>query len=195
MEYCRRDKKSKHFSSGNDFTNQIFTGKLSRVDSVRVLRQGVISSPYFIPLRQSEHEMPKVEHGKWPWCEFSWRIEGTVIQKRVTSQDKTSWGIFVFLLYISFYLFIHSCTLGLHLNVPRTESSHLLILLTIGFLRNFGQKTCFHTIFSLTLSRRRPISYRNQSIDLQSKSLDWFLYVIGLRRERVTQNNSHSHTF
>ena len=37
----------------------------------------------------------------------------------------------------------------------------------------------------LTLSRRRPISYRNQSIDLQSKSIDWFLYDIGLRRERV----------
>ena len=147
------------------------------MDSVRVLRKGIISSPYFIPLRQSEHEMPKVEHGKWPWCEFSWRIESTVIQKRITSQDKTSWVIFVFLLYISFYLFIHSCALGLHLNVRRTESSHLLILLTIGFLRNFGQKTCFHTIFSLILS------------------MDWFLYDIGLRRERVTQNNSHSHTF
>ena len=28
----------------------------------------------------------------------------------------------------------------------------------------------------LTLSRRRSISYRNQSIDLQSKSVGWFLY-------------------
>ena len=37
----------------------------------------------------------------------------------------------------------------------------------------------------LTLSRRRPISYRNQSIDLLCKSVDWFLYNIGLRRERV----------
>ena len=27
--------------------------------------------------------------------------------------------------------------------------------------------------------------YRNQSIDLQSKSMDWFLYDNGLRRERV----------
>ena len=40
-------------------------------------------------------------------------------------------------------------------------------------------------IFSLTLSWRRPISYRNQSIDLRSKSMDWFLYDIGLRHERV----------
>ena len=37
----------------------------------------------------------------------------------------------------------------------------------------------------LTLSRRRPILYRNQSIDLQSKSVDWFLYDISLHRERV----------
>ena len=38
---------------------------------------------------------------------------------------------------------------------------------------------------SLTLSWRRPLSYRNQSIDLRSKSLDWFLYDNGLRHERV----------
>ena len=38
---------------------------------------------------------------------------------------------------------------------------------------------------NLTLSWRRPISYRNQSIDLQSKSIDWFLYDIRLRHERV----------
>ena len=39
--------------------------------------------------------------------------------------------------------------------------------------------------FHLTLSRRRPLSYRNQSIDLGSKSMDWFLYDNGLRLERV----------
>ena len=38
---------------------------------------------------------------------------------------------------------------------------------------------------SLTLSRRRPLSYRNQSIDLLCKSLDWFLHNNGLRHERV----------
>ena len=37
----------------------------------------------------------------------------------------------------------------------------------------------------LTLSCRRPISYRNQSIDLHSKSMDWFLCDVGLRHERV----------
>ena len=38
---------------------------------------------------------------------------------------------------------------------------------------------------SLTLSQRRPLSYRNQSIDLLRKSIDWFLYDNGLRHERV----------
>ena len=38
---------------------------------------------------------------------------------------------------------------------------------------------------SLTISWRRPLSYRNQSIYLQSKSMDWFLYDNGLGHERV----------
>ena len=42
--------------------------------------------------------------------------------------------------------------------------------------------------FFLTLSWRRPISYRNQSIDLLlCKSMDLFLYGIGFRHERVKQ--------
>ena len=41
----------------------------------------------------------------------------------------------------------------------------------------------------LTLSRRRPLSYRNQSIDLRSKSMDWFLYDNGLRLERVKRSS------
>ena len=39
--------------------------------------------------------------------------------------------------------------------------------------------------FILTLSWRRPLSYRNQSIDLVCKSMGWFLYDNGLRHERV----------
>ena len=35
------------------------------------------------------------------------------------------------------------------------------------------------------LPRRRPLSYRNQSIDLLLKPTDWFLYDNGLRHERV----------
>ena len=44
----------------------------------------------------------------------------------------------------------------------------------------------------VTLSWRRPLSYRNQSIDLQSKSMDWFLYDNGPRPERVKRANSVS---
>ena len=36
-----------------------------------------------------------------------------------------------------------------------------------------------------TLSRLRSLPYKNQSIDLQSKLKDWFLYVSDLRYERV----------
>ena len=41
------------------------------------------------------------------------------------------------------------------------------------------------TLLDLTLSRRRPLSYRNQLTDLQSKSMDWFLYDNGLHHKRV----------
>ena len=37
----------------------------------------------------------------------------------------------------------------------------------------------------LTLPWRMSLSYRNQSIDLQGKSADWFLYDRDLRHERV----------
>ena len=40
----------------------------------------------------------------------------------------------------------------------------------------------------LTLSWRRPLSYRNQSIDFLCKLMDWFLCDNGLRHERVNQN-------
>ena len=48
----------------------------------------------------------------------------------------------------------------------------------------------FSDFAGLTLSWRRPLSYRNQSIDLQSKSMDWFLYDRGLRHESVKQTQN-----
>ena len=42
MQYCQGGKKSKRFSPGSDFTEQIFTGELSRGDSAVLLRQGVL---------------------------------------------------------------------------------------------------------------------------------------------------------
>ena len=44
---------------------------------------------------------------------------------------------------------------------------------------------CMKLYYQLTLSWRRSLSYRNHSIDLRSKSMDWFLYDNSLRHERV----------
>ena len=46
------------------------------------------------------------------------------------------------------------------------------------------------SLLSLTLSWRRLLSYRNQSIDLLRKLMDWFLYDNGLRHESVKRNQS-----
>ena len=59
-----------------------------------------------------------------------------------------------------------------------------------GHLKSYGRSKAYSNSRSndfnpLTLSWWRPLSYRNQSIDLQSKSMDWFLYDNGLRHERV----------
>ena len=47
----------------------------------------------------------------------------------------------------------------------------------------------------LTLSWRRPLSYRNQSIDLLCRSMDWFLYDNGPHHERVNSRDSYYATF
>ena len=53
------------------------------------------------------------------------------------------------------------------------------------FIHTYLYHSFIHSFIDLTLSWRRPLSYRNQSIDLQSKSMDWFLYDDGLRHESV----------
>ena len=44
-----------------------------------------------------------------------------------------------------------------------------------------------HCVLLLTRSWRRSLSYRNQSIYLQSKSINWFLYDRDFRHERVQE--------
>ena len=47
-------------------------------------------------------------------------------------------------------------------------------------------RDCRQVLFLiLTVSWQRPLSYRNQSIDLHSKSMDWIPYDKDLRYERV----------
>ena len=44
---------------------------------------------------------------------------------------------------------------------------------------------CIQFVVAINTFMKGPLSYRNQSIDLQSKSIDLFLYDNGLRHERV----------
>ena len=60
---------------------------------------------------------------------------------------------------------------------------------TIYMLRTLVQNDMY-VLDSLTLSWRRPLSYRNQSIDLKSKSMKWFQYDKDLlRHKRVNYKN------
>ena len=45
--------------------------------------------------------------------------------------------------------------------------------------------------YILTPSLRRFLSYRNQSIDLLCKSMNWFLYDRDLRHERINSYVCH----
>ena len=53
-----------------------------------------------------------------------------------------------------------------------------------GILAALSSYLCL-SINKLSLSYRRSLSYRNQTIDFQSKSMDWFLYDRRRRYERV----------
>ena len=52
---------------------------------------------------------------------------------------------------------------------------NMLMFFKIGVLKNFGGK---HPVLEFLFNEVAglPYQYRNQSIDLQSKSIDWFLY-------------------
>ena len=61
-----------------------------------------------------------------------------------------------------------------------------LSIISITSITNIFYQHILITVCSnLTLSWWRPLSYKNQSIDLFCKSMDWFLYDNGLRHERV----------
>ena len=113
------------------------------------------------------------------------------------------WNLFLILHY-SVTLF-NACIFLLALFCYHLESFFLFTWLELGTLVSYtmsyawlhvsqwgnGQvrccyfARCFLCVWQLTLSWQRPRSYRNQSIDLQSKSRDWFLYHRDLRYERV----------
>ena len=78
---------------------------------------------------------------------------------------------------------------GYERNTPKkSQPKHILISSGFKKTNTILKKYLFAfylTFLHLTLSWRRPISYRNQSIDFLRKSMDWFLYAVGLRHERV----------
>ena len=58
----------------------------------------------------------------------------------------------------------------------------------LGSQSKLERKDNFNTLkvdFPLTLSGLKPLSYTNQSINLQSISMDWFLHDNDLRHEWV----------
>ena len=93
------------------------------------------------------------------------------------------------------------CGLGERQFRTRTKSREKELMLFTNILSKKNKKLLFHkktqpsleTIFTgisflncfrfilLTLSWQRPLSYRNQSIALQSKSMDWLLYSKDLK--------------
>ena len=52
-----------------------------------------------------------------------------------------------------------------------------------------------HVNILLTFSWRRSLSYRDQSTDLQSKSMDWYLHDRDLHYERVNLGEGSTTTF
>ena len=74
--------------------------------------------------------------------------------------------------------FVRPSSNNQHLNTKETEKNSKRLLRST---RNTG-------IWQLTLSWRKPLSYRNQSIDLLCKSMDWFLCDNGFRQVRVTRH-------
>ena len=74
----------------------------------------------------------------------------------------------------------------LHRNIPFYE--HLRESNNCNLSLSYALFLIWYIILQLTLSLRRTLSYGSQSIDLDSKSMDWFLYSKDLRHESVNKN-------
>ena len=91
----------------------------------------------------------------------------TVIQQELRSPDPVS---------------NHDASTNALINYMKSKRKWMIFFL----IRNFvGQEHSWLFICKITLLWRRSISFRNQSIGLHSKSVDWFLYDRDLCQERV----------
>ena len=110
-------------------------------------------------------------------------------RKTVCYFNFSTWGWFIIHIYLS--LLLHDYDYDASLDNSDTISHFaksvqrdaLLENLIFNCMTNFMICVGFHSQ-SLTLSWRRPLPYRTQSIELRSKSMDCFLYDNGLRHER-----------
>ena len=66
--------------------------------------------------------------------------------------------------------------------IPRIISS---VRELMSFAAGFSKCLTILGNTALTLSCRRSLSYRNQSIDLLCKAMNWFIYDTNLRHEKV----------
>ena len=83
---------------------------------------------------------------------------------------------------------------------PNTHKEEFFDEISVSFNKILGK---YHNvilasdfnIFELTLSWWRPLSYRNQSIDLWSKSTEWFLYITAsvMKGLRLCLDSSKNH--
>ena len=86
--------------------------------------------------------------------------------------------IFNFFLVAPFFIRCASC-LPLKTNLKSRTVSQ------VKFENSHYPRLMVNAEFSLTLLWRRSLSYRNQSIDLLCKLMDWFLYYRDLCYEKV----------
>ena len=96
-------------------------------------------------------------------------------------------------IFICFPLFIRNGSVIVDLTIiSNSEGAMLELLIAAVKYGKIGSFTVDNDFLicndgKLPLSRRRPLSHRNLSIDLQSKSMDWFLYDNSLSLERVNR--------
>ena len=95
-----------------------------------------------------------------------------VVLGDLTSFSKYFWCHI--LIYVSTKLFTEIC---LYWDIQHSNSQL--------YLQSNMTENLLQPLINSFMTEQRLLSYRNQSIDLRSKSLDWFLYDNGLRHEKV----------
>ena len=132
---------------------------------------------------QSKYHMHFLDFSVQLLCLQIWQFTKFVRPSRFLPKKfsyKQTFGQNIFEIY-SYYLFFKQ-----FFQINRNDEPHKYKLLGI-YTQKY--KCPSVTKYSLTLSWRGPLSYRNQSINLQSKSMNWFLYDNGLGHERVKPIN------